>query len=73
MAKVVSKQFANKYVGQNSILAIFCYESAELRELLLEPWFIQQLDKHTTETLKKKYAKNCCLVRSPEDNNCPFI
>jgi hypothetical protein len=52
---------------------MFCYKSAELCELLLEPWFIQYLDKHATETQKKKYAKNCCLVISPEDNNCPFI
>ncbi len=73
MAKVVSKQFADKYVGQNSIFAIFCYKSAELREFLLEPWFIQQLDEHATETLKKKHAKNYCLVRSPEDNKRPFI
>ncbi len=39
----------------------------------MELWFIQHLDKHATETQKKKYAKNCCLVMSPEDNNCPFI
>jgi hypothetical protein len=55
------------------MFANFCLESAELSELLLELWFIQHFDKHATETQKKKYAKSCCLVMSPEDNNCPFI
>jgi hypothetical protein len=54
-------------------LLFFYYESAELCELLLKPWFIQHLDEHATESQKKTYAKNCCLVMSPEDNNCPFI
>ncbi len=31
------------------------------------------MDEHVNETEKKKYVKNCCLVMSPEDNNCPFI
>ena len=57
MEKVVSKQSANKSVGKNSIFAIFCYESAELCELLLELWFIQHLDEHASETLKKKMQR----------------
>jgi hypothetical protein len=28
MAKVVSTQSANKYAGQNSMFALFCYETA---------------------------------------------
>ncbi len=55
------------------LFAIFCYKSAELRELLLEPWFIQHLDEHTTETQNEKCAKNFCLIMSPDDYNCPFI
>jgi hypothetical protein len=34
MAKVISMQSANKYAGQNSIFAFFCYKSAELRDVL---------------------------------------
>jgi hypothetical protein len=36
MAKVISKQSTDKYAGKKYIFDIFCYESAELRELLLE-------------------------------------
>jgi hypothetical protein len=61
MAKVVSKQSTDNYAGQNSMFAIFCYKSAELREHLLEPWFIQHLDEHQTETLKKKICKEFLL------------
>ena len=45
MAKVVSKRSAVLYAQQNSIFALFCYESADhLRDLLLEPWFIKGLN-----------------------------
>ena len=38
MAKVVSTKSAVLYAQQNSIFALFCYESADhLRDLLLEP------------------------------------
>ncbi len=73
MAKVVSTQSANKYAGQNSMFALFCYESAELRDVLLEPWFIDGLSMHAKENAKNKYTKNCCMIMSPEDDNCPFI
>jgi hypothetical protein len=73
MAKVVSTQSANKYAGQNSMFALFCYESAELRNVLLELWFIDGLSMHAKENAEKKYAKTCCMIMCPEDNNCPFI
>jgi hypothetical protein len=55
------------------MFALFCYKSAELRDVLLEPWYIDGLSMHAKENAKKKYAKNCCMIVSPEDNNCPFI
>ncbi len=64
---------ANKYAGQNSIFALFCYKSAELQDVVLEPWFIDGLSMHAEENAKKKYAKKYCMVMCPEDNNCPFI
>ena len=66
MAKIVSKKSANKYLRQHSMFAIFLYDSADLHELLLEPWFIQGLAVLATDTQKKKYAKQCCLKMSPE-------
>ncbi len=74
MAKVVSTKSAVLYAQQKSIFALFCYESADhLRDLLLEPWFIEGLNVCESATQKKKYAKNCCLDMSPDDDNCPFI
>jgi hypothetical protein len=64
-AKVVSTQSANKYAGQNSMFALFCYESAELRDVLLELWFIDGLSMYAKEDAKKKYAKKCCMIMSP--------
>ena len=74
MAKVIPTKSAILYAQQNSIFALFCYESADhLRDLLLEPWFIKGLNARKSATQKKKYAKNCCLDMSPDDDNCPFI
>jgi hypothetical protein len=74
MAKVVSTKSAVLYAQQNSIFVLFCYETADhLRDLLLEPWFIEGLNACESATQKKKYAKNCCLDMSPDDDNCPFI
>ena len=73
MSKVVSKQSADKYSGQNSIFAMYLYDSAELRDLLLEPSFVRGLDALATNSQKKKYAKQCCLDMSPGDDNCPLI
>jgi hypothetical protein len=56
-AKVVSAQSDNKYAGQNSMFALFCYKSAELQDVLLEPWFIDGLSMHAKENAKKKYTK----------------
>jgi hypothetical protein len=60
-------------LGRIQSLGLFCYKSAETLDVLLEPWFIDGLSMHANENAKKKYAKNCCINMSPEDNNCPFI
>ncbi len=57
MAKVVSNQSADKYAWQNSMFALFCYESAELQDVLLEPWFIDGLSMHAKENAKKTTQK----------------
>ncbi len=54
------------------MFALFCYESAELGDVLLELWLIDGLSMHAKENAKKKYVKYCCMIMSPEDNNCPF-
>ncbi len=58
MAKVVSTQSAKKYAGQNSMFAFFCYKSAELWDVLLEPRFIDGLSMHAKENAKKNTQKN---------------
>jgi len=73
MGKVVSAQSAKNYSYQNIAFALYCYESDELRSLLLEPWFVEQLHQFSKAKEKKDYAKECLLACSPEDNNCPFI
>jgi hypothetical protein len=73
MAQCVAKQSADKYAGQNAGFAMFCYNSDELHDVLLEPWFIEGIDEIERTYDKKKYAKECCLKSSAEDDNCPFI
>ena len=73
MAQCVATNSSNKYAGQNSGFAMFCFDSTELRDHLLEPWFIEGMRRIEKPNNRKKYAKVCCLNSSPEDNNCPFI
>ena len=73
MGKVVSAQSAKNYSYQNIAFALYCYESDELRSLLLEPWFVEQLHQFSKAKEKKDYAKECLLACSQEDDNCPFI
>lgn len=62
-----------KYAQQNSGFALFCFDSNELRDHLLEPWFVEGMREIEKPNDRKKYAKECCLSSSPEDDNCPFI
>lgn len=73
MSKVVSAQSAKNYSYQNTAFSLYCYESDELRSLLLESWFVERLSQFSKASDKKNYVKECLLACSPEDNNCPFI
>ncbi len=59
--------------GQNAAFALFCHDNDEWRDRLLESWFVEQLAEFATLTKKKKYAQECFLACSREDDNCPFI
>ena len=72
MAQVISKRSAEKYAGQNAIFAMFCFDSAELRVSLLEEWFVENVTACQTMRKKQKYAKDCLINMSPDDDNCPF-
>jgi hypothetical protein len=73
MAQCVATTSSTKYAQQNSGFALFCFDSTELRNNLLEPWFVEGMRKIKKLNDRKKYAKACCLRSSPEDDNCPFI
>ena len=73
MSKVISLQSITKYAGQNATFAIFCCHSIELRDVLLEPWFIEEVSLQATEYTKQRCAKHCCVKMSPQDDNRPFI
>jgi hypothetical protein len=72
MGKCVALQSTQKYAGQNSIFAEYCYNNDEYRDLL-QPWFRQQMETFDTAGKRLKYAKQCMVAMSPEDDNCPFI
>jgi hypothetical protein len=73
MGKVVTMKLSMNYAGQNAVLALFCHDNDEWRDHLLESWLVERLAKFPTLTKKKKYAKECFLACSREDDNCPFI
>ena len=72
MAGVIDKKSADKYAGQNIQLAKFCFERDELRDKLLEIWFVEKWNEITNLRARYSYAKSCFLNKSPDDNNCPF-
>ena len=74
MAQCVATTSSAKYAQQNSGFALFCFDSNELRDHLLEPWFFEGIMREIEKPNdRKKYAKECCLSSSPEDDNCPLI
>ena len=72
MGKCVALQSAQKYAGQNSIFAEYCSNNDEYCDLL-EPWFLQKMEALDTAGKRLKYAKECMVTMSPEDDNRPFI
>jgi hypothetical protein len=56
MSKVVSAQSAKNYSYQNTAFSLYCYESDELRSLLLESWFVERLSQFSKASDKKNYV-----------------
>ena len=73
MGKVVASQSARNYAYQNSSFVLFCYENDQLRDLLLDPRFIEGLEQCTTASAKKKFMQDSLLACNAEDDYCPFI
>lgn len=73
MAKCVATQLSGKYSGQTAGFVMYCFASDELRESLLETWFIEDMYKIEKPFEQKRYAKECCMNSNPDDDNCPLI
>jgi hypothetical protein len=73
MGKIIAKASARNYARQNAHFALYCFESAELRDCLLEPWFVEKLGECRNVSAQKKYAYKCFEIMSAEDDNCPFV
>ena len=74
MAQCVATNSSNKYAGQISGFAMFRFDSTELRDHLLEPWFIEGLHELQTETKKKNYSGDEYIykVRDKEIKIIPY-
>ena len=73
MGKIVAKNSARNYARQNTHFVLYCFESADLRDRLLEPWFVEKLEECRNVSARKKYAMNCFESMRAEDDNCPFV
>ena len=73
MGKIVAKNSARNYARQNTHFVLYCFESADLRDRLLEPWFVEKLKECRNVSARKKYAMNCFESMRAEDDNCPFV
>jgi hypothetical protein len=73
MGKIVAKASARNYARQNAHFALYCFESDELRDSLLEPWFVEKLGECRNVSAQKKYAYKCFEIMGAEDDNCPFV
>ncbi len=73
MGKVVAAKSSMNYAGQNAAFALFCHDNDKWRDHLLESWFVERLAEFAMLTEKKKYAQECFLACSREDDNCPFV
>ena len=73
MGKIVAKASARNYARQNTHFALYCFASDELRDLLLEPWFVTGLEECRNASAQKKYAAKCFERMGAEEDNCPFV
>ncbi len=73
IGKVVATKSSMNYACQNAVFALFCHDNDKWRDHLLESWIVERLAEFARLTKKKKYAQECFLACSREDNNCPFI
>ena len=73
MGKIVAKASAQNYARQNTHFALYCFDSIELRDRLLEPWFIDGLEECRNVSAQKKYSMKCFQSMHEEDDNCPFV
>jgi hypothetical protein len=73
MGKIIAKASARTYARQNAHFALYCFESAELRDCLLEPWFVEKLGECRNVSAQKKYAYKCFEIMGAEDDNCPYV
>ena len=73
MGKIVAKASAQNYARQNTHFALYCFETAELRDCLLEPWFVEKFGECRNVSARKKYAFKCFESMGAEDDNCPFV
>ena len=74
MANQIAETSSGRYAAQNAFFAAYLYEHEDLREYLLEPWFIDGMAK-AGDCVKRqrKYAKTCFLKVDPNLNNCPIM
>jgi hypothetical protein len=73
MGKIVAKASARNYAPQNTHFALYCFETPELRDCLLEPWFVEKSGECRNVSARKKYAFKCFKSMDAEDDNCPFV
>ena len=84
MKKCVADGAANKYRLENVKLILWIYDDVDLREILLEEWFVEEMEKaeeldNTNSNTKKSrkhtrtYIKSTLDALSFAQNNCPVI
>ncbi len=75
MGKIVAKASTRNYARQNTPFSLYCFETAKLRDCLLELWFVEKLGECRNVSARKKYVFKCFESMGAEDNNvllcCP--
>ena len=63
MGKIVAKASARNYARQNTHFALYCFETAELRDCLLEPWFVEKLGECRNVSARKNMRSSVSKAR----------